>query len=100
MKPACIFILLLTGSTLAPLYKGHAKDLDSPRDSAQQARAVLQKKKIPFDPDVFVKNAAEGDDELVKLFLDAGMDPNTTNKLGYTALIWASGQGRENVVDT
>src|SRR5436853_16190 len=42
--------------------------------------------------------AREGNAELIELFLRAAMSPNATNKLGYTALMWASGQGREAIV--
>src|SRR5580765_919670 len=63
-----------------------------------QARAELQKANIPFTADVFVRKAADGDIESVKRFLEAGMSPDATNNLGYTGLMWASGQGREAVV--
>ena len=64
----------------------------------RQAVDELKKRNVPFDPDSFVKAAAAGDGELTGLFLKAGMNPNATNQYGYTALMWAAGQGREAVV--
>ena len=64
----------------------------------RQAADELKKRNASFDPDSFVKTAAAGDGELIGLFLKAGMNPNSTNLYGYTALMWAAGQGRETVV--
>src|SRR5258706_7682712 len=64
---------------------------------AQQARAELEKRNVPYTPDVFVQKAGQGEVEAVELFLRARMAPNSTNKYGSTALIWACGQGREAV---
>jgi ankyrin repeat protein len=65
--------------------------------STGSARAELARRKVAFTADAFVAAAAAGDLDVVNLFLDAAIDPNATNALGYTALMWAAGQGREAV---
>jgi len=65
--------------------------------SAGSARAELARRKVAFTADAFVAAAAAGDLDVVNLFLDAAIDPNGANALGYTALMWAAGQGREAV---
>lgn len=53
----------------------------NPKDTA---RKELEKKNLKFDGDTFVSLAESGDISTMKLFLDAGMDPNVKDK-GYGA---------------
>ena len=50
--------------------------------------------------DDFVSAAAAGEEAKFQSFLQAGIDINVTNKYGYTALMWAAGQGRSNIVQS
>jgi serine/threonine-protein phosphatase 6 regulatory ankyrin repeat subunit A/serine/threonine-protein phosphatase 6 regulatory ankyrin repeat subunit B len=45
----------------------------------------------------FISQAAEGDSETLRLFLKAGMDPNTKNRSGHTALMAASAGGQTEI---
>lgn len=63
------------------------------------ARAELERIPLPYTPDAFVDSAGNGKLEAVKLFLMAGMDPNTKNKDGNTALMHAAGGGHAGIVN-
>lgn len=65
----------------------------------EAARFQLAEMKVEFSPDNFVKCARAGNLEKVRLFLQAGMDPNVTNKQGETALLNAARYGRLEVVE-
>ena len=65
----------------------------------EQARNRLQQMNISFTEDAFVERAKEGNLEVVKLFLDAGMSPEVTNKTGVTALLMAARFGRRDIVE-
>lgn len=56
----------------------------------EEARTELQKLLIPYSEDSFINYAAMGNERVVNLFLDAGMDPNIKNSLGWTALMFAA----------
>jgi len=56
----------------------------------EDAKASLDKQSIPFTKENFVNYAAMGNEQIVNLFLDAGIDPNSQNVLGWTALMYAS----------
>ena len=45
--------------------------------SAESARASLAGMSMPYTPEAFVKAAADGDVTAIRLFLAAGIDPNT-----------------------
>src|SRR4030067_541105 len=64
-----------------------------------KARMDLERRDVPYDGDAFVRKSGEGDAEAVKLFLEAGMDPNATDKNGDTALVVASRSGRQEDVE-
>ena len=64
-----------------------------------KARMDLERGNVPYYGDAFVRKSGEGDAEAVKLFLDAGMDPNATDKNGETALVAASRSGRQETVE-
>src|SRR5215471_5863669 len=72
----------------------------APGPQSAPAAAELRSQNVPFTADVFVQKAAGGDLRAVELFLQAGMDCNARNTYGYTALMWACGQGREAISAT
>jgi hypothetical protein len=66
----------------------------------QEARAELQRRGIEFTPKAFVASAEEKlDTELIKIFLDAGMDPNARGDSGETALMHAANSGNDAGVE-
>jgi ankyrin repeat protein len=56
-------------------------------------RKVLEKKGIPFTQESFLKEVRAGSREHVELFIKAGMDINTGDKDGSSALMIASEKG-------
>lgn len=69
-------------------------DIKSPED----ARRELGELNIEYSREAFIK-AVENEDVLaVALFIDAGMDPNTTNDRGGYLLVWAVDNGKMSVV--
>lgn len=65
----------------------------------ESARKKLEARGIQFTDQAFVDSAGKDDSDAVKLFLAAGMNPNTTNNDGRPALVAAALEGRETVVD-
>ena len=66
-----------------------------PAESA--ARAKLAQKNIPYTEESFTKVVENGDPDAVELFLAAGMNPDTRDATGRTALIRAAAQGRDDI---
>ena len=64
----------------------------------EKAKDELAKKDIAFTEEAFLREAWKGDTGTVKLFLQAGMDPNSIDQKGNTALIVAAKEGRQEVV--
>ncbi len=62
------------------------------------AKTELMQKDIPYSIDSFLQQAAKGDKETVQLFIKAGMDVNSGDDRGHTALIAASITGRTEMV--
>jgi ankyrin repeat protein len=60
--------------------------------SEQKAREDLVEKGIEFNNESFLSNIEENDIEIVKLFIDAGVNPNTQTA-GHTALGMAAEKG-------
>jgi ankyrin repeat protein len=67
-------------------------------NSQEKARDRLGRLNITYSENSFVERARDGDLEPVRLFLQAGMNPNVTNKTGQTALVVAARYGRPKVV--
>jgi ankyrin repeat protein len=67
--------------------------------SPEAALTILEQKGLAINNDTFVKKSVERDFEVVELFLDAGIDPNVPDQYGNTALIMATIQGYEDIVD-
>lgn len=63
------------------------------------ARSKLQELGITYNKNSFLNCAREGKLEAVKYFLDAGMNPNTANKDGVTALMYVIYYGNAELVD-
>jgi len=75
--PACflaLVFLLLSAATAAAA--GGAAD----------ARKKLAKEDVEFTPEIFLKKVFLGDEEIVALFLDAGMPVDTSDEKGWSAL--------------
>jgi len=56
------------------------------QDGSQRARSSLEARGIEFRDDSFLRYAASGDVEILKLFLDAGIEIESKNAQGKTAL--------------
>ena len=63
------------------------------------ARTLLEQKDLPFDNDTFVKMAAEHDFEAVELFLEAGINPDVEDQYGNTAMLMATMQGYDEILE-
>ena len=61
---------------------------------AEKARKKLAKEDIAFTPEMFLKKVFSGDEDIVQLFLDAGMPVDTADDKGWTAL-HRRGAGRQ-----
>lgn len=73
---------------------------DQRKASAKDAaRAELARIPLSYTPDAFVGSAENGNLAAVKFFLAAGMDPNTKNESGNTALMHAAGGGHTEIVN-
>ena len=66
--------------------------------SPAAARTQLAQMNLAYDADAFVSSAASGDATAVRLFLVAGMDPNTVSERQGSALGNAAFRGRNEVV--
>ncbi len=67
--------------------------------SKEQALQELEKLNVKFTTDDFVQSADKGDLKAVQLFLEAGIDCNSPDATGSTALIAAAKEGRLDVVN-
>lgn len=82
-------VLFLLAPSISPCFA------QAPTISAErlQARKDLGQLGVEYSKESFVKQAAEGDTIAVQLFLAAGMNPNSHNKDGKTAL-WSAANSR------
>lgn len=69
-------------------------DARTPEDAFRE----LSELEIPYSGDSFVEYALEGKTSVVKLFLGAGISPDTRDEEGYTALMWAAMAGHSDIV--
>jgi ankyrin repeat protein len=67
--------------------------------SKEQALQELAKLNVQFTPDDFVQSANKGDLKAVQLFLEAGIDGNSQDASGSTALMAAAKKGRIDVAN-
>jgi len=84
-------------STQSPSPTVNVKSSPLPSDDELAARAKLEQKNIPFSEAAFNRVVEEGDTGLVELFLAAGMNPDTKDASGRTALINAASRGSNNI---
>jgi len=84
---------LEVGKTLAEHERTPAPTL--PRDLA---RAELARIPVPYTAEAFIDSAENGRLAVVKLFLAAGMDPNSADSQGSTALMYAAKAGHADIV--
>jgi len=75
--------------TLLGLFKGQ---------SPASARAELSTLGVEFTSQEFLERAKHGDARAIRLFVTAGMDPNTKDAEGNTALIFAIAQSRTDII--
>jgi ankyrin repeat protein len=60
-------------------------------------RTTLEKRGLAFNGETFVAKAAAGDAESVRLYLDAGLPPDSANANGLTALSAAASNGQVEI---
>ena len=87
-SPAVLLIILFISSMF---FIGCTK---SPED----ARKDLSTMNVPYTPTEFLTSAKEGETNVVELFLQAGMDVNTKNSDGQTAIMLAAYSGHIDTV--
>lgn len=61
------------------------------------AKQQLEAKGIPLNEESFLKYVSNGDTDIVRLFLDAGIRPSAKNQEGVTALVIASRNGHRQI---
>ena len=67
-------------------------------NTPEKAHQELDKLNIKWSGNKFLSLVLAGNAYLVKLFLLAGMSPETTDKNGITALMWGAGKGHAEIV--
>jgi serine/threonine protein kinase/ankyrin repeat protein len=70
----------------------------NPIQSPEAGRTELGRMSLQYTPEAFIRSAGMGDLTAVKLFLTAGMNPNTTDDEGDTALMYAAYKGHTKIV--
>src|SRR6266481_703642 len=66
-------------------------------ETIPSAKHQLEAKGISFNEESFLYHISNGDVDIVKLFLDAGIKPSTKNLEGETALVVASKKGHRQI---
>jgi len=99
-------VLIAVGTIViaASTFTGAAKNLLTlfTKQRPEDARAELARLSIPYAPGAFVHYAGQGDMIVVKLFLAAGIDPNSTpdegDNRGDTALMLAAEHNHPDII--
>jgi len=65
----------------------------------EDARQKLDQMKVAYNENTFVERARDGDIQVIKMFLQAGMDPNVAADNGNTALIAAVRASRPEIIN-
>lgn len=89
----CLFVCLL-------LLAGCTNSTPPIETGATTAHERLERLGIPYNRDVFLREAADGNTAVVELFVAAGMDPNAKNLAHETALWKAAEYGHLDTVQT
>src|SRR5579862_2901095 len=66
--------------------------------TSQEAKDTLAQMKMTYSEGEFFECARLGKTDAIKLFLDAGMNPNAKDSRGLTALIWGAAGGYTDIV--
>jgi uncharacterized protein len=66
----------------------------------EKTRVQIVQMGLRFDPDTFVALAKEGDLQAVRLFLRAGMAPDSEDREGGLASKWAAAKGHRDLLET
>jgi len=90
LLPIFLYFVGNTSIAAAPVVPSPIAPLD--------ARAQLEKRSIPFYDENFLRYAKNGNDQIVRLFIDAGVDLEVENSQGETALVLASQKGHDSTV--
>jgi ankyrin repeat protein len=85
--------VVVLGLALLTVVTGCSK---SPQDEAREK--LVGEMGVPWSKEEFIQAAMTGHPNVVGLFLTAGMDPDTTDDSGKTALIWAARNGHADTV--
>ena len=93
MRKIAVFVSL--GMLLIYAMTGVIRDAQA--ESAEDAKKALEEKGIEYRASVLGKHVKEGDEEVVKLFLAAGMNVNATVDFGLSSLMWAAFEGQTEV---
>ncbi len=64
-----------------------------------EAQKELSGLNVSYTPGQFLDNAKQGNDKIVRLFLQAGIDVNIKNNDGQTALMYAAYNGHKSTVE-
>ena len=99
-----IVLLIFIGTIIIALasFTNAAKNLFDmiTGQSPEEARQELRKLSLNFEPNVFLECAKKNDLLAVKLFLNAGMDPNVAKKrFATTALMYAAGNNNMEMIE-
>ena len=97
-RPVLIILLIMASGALLP-NRGkvfHSQLQDDVAGQADAARKRLQELGFAYSTLDFLKSARVGDIEGVKAFLDAGMNPNVSER-GRTSLMEAAGAGQVSI---
>jgi hypothetical protein len=78
-----LLLLILTGCNLSP----------------EKARIELARMYIVYSPESFIEAVQKNDTQVVDLFLKSGMDVNSMDGVGRTALMEAKKMGHDELVN-
>lgn len=100
-----ILIILLTLISSASNAQERASESSQPSSMTEKvqdggipsAKQQLEAKGISFSEESFLNHVSNGDVDIVKLFLDAGISPSAKNQEGETALVIASKKGLKQI---
>ena len=70
-----------------------------PTDPRDAARRALERIPVDYSVAAFLKSIREGRADVVDLFLQAGIDPNSEDDKGTMALAYAAAQGKVKIVE-
>lgn len=93
-----LILKLLVLLTLVSVVVFRNREKDAMHSRVETAKSELAGKNIQFSPDAFVKSVRDGNVDAVKLFLDAGMSPDSEDETGSTVLMNAAIKNDSSIV--